>query len=87
MTDDQRLKQLLDLRTRVDHEIHILQRRTQARRMSTTRWTNVELVPCGTETAYARHRRRGETPCPACKAARAAGERDREARRQARTVA
>lgn len=25
--------------------------------------------PCGTEAAYKRHSRRGETPCEACKAA------------------
>lgn len=36
---------------------------------------------CGTTGGYAAHRRRGEVPCPLCKAAHAEGERRRKARR------
>ena len=42
-----------------------------------------DLRPCGTEAAYRRHCRRGETPCVACVAA----ERRRRAERTARRVA
>ena len=28
-----------------------------------------ELMPCGTDAAYRRHRRHGEEACPACKEA------------------
>jgi WhiB family redox-sensing transcriptional regulator len=40
------------------------------------------LVPCGTESAYHRHIRRGETPCQPCKHATNAAQRERHARRQ-----
>lgn len=32
---------------------------------------------CGTERGYARHRRRGETPCPSCVSAHTTARRDR----------
>ncbi|QVQ51324.1 hypothetical protein J4H86_21280 [Spiractinospora alimapuensis] len=35
------------------------------------------LVPCGTTSAYRRHRRRGEKPCADCRAAEAAAARAR----------
>lgn len=42
-----------------------------------------ELKPCGTHAAYQRHRKRGESPCTACKDAEAAYVRERaKAKRQ-----
>lgn len=38
--------------------------------------------PCGTVAAYARHLRRGETPCDACRAANAERHRDLYRRRK-----
>lgn len=43
-----------------------------------------ELKPCGTDAAFQRHRRRGETPCEPCREAHAAKKRRTdEARRSA----
>ena len=42
------------------------------------------LKPCGTAAAYKRHKRRGETPCAACVAAKR--EEDRESRRRHRVL-
>jgi hypothetical protein len=42
-----------------------------------------ELLPCGTVAAYQRHKRRGETPCEACKQAHAADLREWRQGRQA----
>jgi hypothetical protein len=39
-------------------------------------------VACGTESGYTRHRRLGEETCYECKAAQAAAERKRYARRK-----
>lgn len=45
------------------------------------------LKPHGTMAAWKRHRKRGETPCPKCKAAKAAEMRAYRARRKARRQA
>ena len=42
----------------------------------------VPLAECGSEGAYQRHLRAGETPCPACRAANAAAARRRAAKRR-----
>ena len=53
--------------------------------MSRGPWDWAALRPCGTEAAYKRHKRRGETPCPQDyqAAARAAAERKQRRRQHA----
>lgn len=43
-------------------------------------------VRCGTPAGYAAHRRRGQNACGPCRAANAAQERERSARKRARTT-
>lgn len=50
-------------------------------RFGSSRWT-ASLKPCGSETAYKRHKRHGEDPCDPCKRAHADGEKARAARRR-----
>lgn len=75
LTDDARLVKLLALRDRIDREIRHLRETPHRRRRG--------IPACGTDSAYSRHRRLGETPCDDCKAAHAARERIRQRERKA----
>lgn len=75
LTDDERLVKLLALRDRIDREIKHLTAKPHRRRRG--------IPACGTDSAYTRHRRLGQTPCDDCKAAHAARERIRQRGRKA----
>lgn len=83
-TLEQRLVDLRDLRRRVDAEI----RKTRAaiadqKPPSKPRRSRYVIPECGTESAYQRHRTRGEQADRACLDAHAAHERERSAMRRA----
>ena len=60
------------MRRLTDSGVNYRVNRRKQRRKTTVIWTPVELKPCGTNAAYARHKRNGEYPCDACLAAHAA---------------
>jgi hypothetical protein len=64
MFDDQRLLELLRLQRRVGSEIASVVERKSA---PTVRRSRYEIPPCGSESAYQRHRYRGEERDHACK--------------------
>lgn len=72
-----RLDDLLELRRRVDAEIA-----AELRTQNTPKRTRRNAAECGTESGHKRHRRAGETPCDACKAAHSLANCEREARRR-----
>ncbi len=76
LDDDARLAKLLTLRARVDAEIREITAKPKRHRCK-------GIPACGTESAYSRHLRQGETPCEDCKAAHAARERIRKRERKA----
>lgn len=64
MFDDHRLLELLRLQRRVGSEIAaVVERKTP----SNVRRSRYEIPPCGSESAYQRHRYRGEDRDDACK--------------------
>lgn len=84
-TPQQRLARLLDLRRSVDQEIRRLNDEiARAHRPKITRRSRHEIPPCGTESAYQRHRWLGEQ-CPegdTCKRAHARHTAETAARRR-----
>lgn len=88
-TLDQRLASLLDLRKATDAEIRRVRKAIAAdmapRRKRGPYRSRTEIPPCGTDSAYHRHRHFGELIDDECRAAHNAYERERAAdrRRQA----
>lgn len=73
-----RLAALVTLRGRVDEEIERLVRELGAQ-YADRRRSRFDVPPCGTETAYQRHRARGEQADDVCKFAHRIHERERTA--------
>lgn len=77
-----RMEALTDLRKRVDDELLVLADEAMTADIpGQTRRSRFVTPECGTETGYQRHRTRSET-CEECKAAHAAHERVKAARRR-----
>lgn len=77
-----RMEALTDLRKRVDDELLVLADEAMTAQIpGQTRRSKLVIPDCGTETGYQRHRTKGEN-CDECKAAHAAHERVKAARRR-----
>lgn len=76
-TLDQRLAELRELRGRIDAEIRAVKTEIAASKPKRTYRPRHVVPPCGSESAYQRHRTRGEVADRACLDAHAAHERDR----------
>lgn len=77
-TLDQRLAALLKLHAHVEEEIERVVHRLN-QQYAGGRRSKHEIPPCGTETAYIRHRTRGEQADELCKVAHRIHERQRAA--------
>lgn len=78
-----RITELQNLRKRIDTELEVLADEVENVDVPTVhrKRSRNQIPPCGTESGYQRHRHIGEN-CEDCKAAHAAHERLKKARRQ-----
>lgn len=71
-------------RTLADYGVPRVRKRSLPRRYKNQRKARPELKPCGTNAAYARHKRAGEYPCTACLEAHSEDQKRWKARREAK---